>query len=136
MKVRNIIKDSTSSTKTSKRLMNGIQKNKLPPLESMNSLILPLKNSSITIPLILCQECLELNKLKYYLKIILKLPSIGKIEVLLLLSKTKDNVVHVGLSPPLVLLKVLSKLLPVLLPVYLNNNLLIVLHKTWDVREV
>jgi hypothetical protein len=60
----------------------------------------------------------------------------GKIEVLLLLSKTKDNVVHVGLSPPLVLLKVLSSSLPVNLSVYLNNNLLIVLHKTWDVREV
>jgi len=77
-----------------------------------------------------------MNKLLSYQKITLKMELTGMIGVLLLLSKTKDNVVHAGLSPLLVLLKVLSSSLPVNLSVYLNNNLLIVLHKTWDVKEV
>jgi hypothetical protein len=71
-----------------------------------------------------------------YQKITLKMELTGKPEVLLLQSKTKDNVVHVGLSPPLVLLKVLNSLKLVLLPVYLNNNLSIVLKITVDVKEV
>ena len=71
-----------------------------------------------------------------YQKITLKMELTGMIGVLLLLSKTKDNVVHVGLSPPLVLLKVLNSSLPVFLPVYPNNNLLIVLLITVDVVEV
>jgi hypothetical protein len=43
------------------------------------------------------------------------------------LLKTKDNVVHAGLSLPLVLLKVLNSFLLEILLVYPNNNLLIAL---------
>lgn len=51
----------------------------------------------------------------------------GRIEVLLLLLKTKDIVVHAGLSPLLVLLKVLNSFLLESLSVYLNNKWLIAL---------
>lgn len=126
--VKNIIEDLPSSMIILRLLMNGWKKNKLLKLESINSLTLALKSLNTTTQLTLCQRCMELNKLNYYQKIILKILLTGWIKAPSPLSKTKDNAVHAGLSLPLVPLKVPNSFMVLEnLSVYLNNNLLIVL---------